>query len=223
MLTHRNLGSNALALVDAWGFTRGDVLLHALRSITCTASSSRSTARCSRRADAVAREIRSGAGACAAAARHGDDGRPDVLQRASSPIRRSAPTIAGRCDCSCRARRRCCRHVRGIPAAHGPHDPRALWNVRDRDEHVESARRRADRRHRGPPLPGVSCGPSATTARRSAPSRRQPPGQGTERLRRLLRMPRRRARSSPRRLVPHRRRGRDPRQRYVRIVAAPRT
>ena len=30
MLTHRNLGSNALALVDHWGFTRGDVLLHAL-------------------------------------------------------------------------------------------------------------------------------------------------------------------------------------------------
>ena len=30
MLSHRNLGSNALALVDCWGFTRGDVLLHAL-------------------------------------------------------------------------------------------------------------------------------------------------------------------------------------------------
>lgn len=30
MLTHRNLASNALALVAAWGFTRGDVLLHAL-------------------------------------------------------------------------------------------------------------------------------------------------------------------------------------------------
>ena len=30
MLSHRNLGSNALSLVDAWGFTRGDVLLHAL-------------------------------------------------------------------------------------------------------------------------------------------------------------------------------------------------
>ena len=30
MLTHRNLASNAIALVDAWGFTRGDVLLHAL-------------------------------------------------------------------------------------------------------------------------------------------------------------------------------------------------
>jgi malonyl-CoA/methylmalonyl-CoA synthetase len=30
MLTHRNLGSNALALVSAWGFHRGDVLLHAL-------------------------------------------------------------------------------------------------------------------------------------------------------------------------------------------------
>ncbi len=30
MLTHRNLGSNALTLVDAWGFTRGDVLVHAL-------------------------------------------------------------------------------------------------------------------------------------------------------------------------------------------------
>jgi malonyl-CoA/methylmalonyl-CoA synthetase len=30
MLTHRNLASNALTLVNAWGFTRGDVLLHAL-------------------------------------------------------------------------------------------------------------------------------------------------------------------------------------------------
>ena len=29
-LTHRNLASNALALVEAWGFTRGDVLVHAL-------------------------------------------------------------------------------------------------------------------------------------------------------------------------------------------------
>lgn len=29
-LTHRNLASNALALVEAWGFTRRDVLLHAL-------------------------------------------------------------------------------------------------------------------------------------------------------------------------------------------------
>jgi len=30
MITHRNLGSNALTLVEHWGFTRGDVLLHAL-------------------------------------------------------------------------------------------------------------------------------------------------------------------------------------------------
>jgi malonyl-CoA/methylmalonyl-CoA synthetase len=30
MLTHRNLATNGLALVDAWCFTRGDVLLHAL-------------------------------------------------------------------------------------------------------------------------------------------------------------------------------------------------
>ena len=30
MLTHRNLASNALALVDHWGFTHDDVLLHAL-------------------------------------------------------------------------------------------------------------------------------------------------------------------------------------------------
>ena len=29
-LTHRNLASNALALVEAWGFTRDDVVLHAL-------------------------------------------------------------------------------------------------------------------------------------------------------------------------------------------------
>jgi malonyl-CoA/methylmalonyl-CoA synthetase len=30
MISHRNLASNALALVQSWGFTRGDVLLHAL-------------------------------------------------------------------------------------------------------------------------------------------------------------------------------------------------
>ncbi|MEO8305761.1 MAG: malonyl-CoA synthase [Betaproteobacteria bacterium] len=30
MLSHRNLGSNASTLVSCWGFTRGDVLLHAL-------------------------------------------------------------------------------------------------------------------------------------------------------------------------------------------------
>ncbi len=30
MLTHRNLASNGVALVDIWGFRRGDVLLHAL-------------------------------------------------------------------------------------------------------------------------------------------------------------------------------------------------
>jgi malonyl-CoA/methylmalonyl-CoA synthetase len=30
MLTHRNLATNAAALVENWGFTRGDVLLHAL-------------------------------------------------------------------------------------------------------------------------------------------------------------------------------------------------
>ena len=30
MLTHRNLASNALTLVEHWSFTRGDVLLHAL-------------------------------------------------------------------------------------------------------------------------------------------------------------------------------------------------
>ncbi len=30
MLTHRNLASNGLALVQSWGFTRGDTLLHAL-------------------------------------------------------------------------------------------------------------------------------------------------------------------------------------------------
>ena len=30
MLTHRNLASNALTLRAVWGFTRGDVLLHAL-------------------------------------------------------------------------------------------------------------------------------------------------------------------------------------------------
>jgi malonyl-CoA/methylmalonyl-CoA synthetase len=30
MITHRNLATNGLTLVESWGFTRGDVLLHAL-------------------------------------------------------------------------------------------------------------------------------------------------------------------------------------------------
>ena len=80
MLTHRNLASNALALVETWGFTRGDVLLHALPiyhvhglfvAIHCVLlSGSRMLWLPEFDAD----------GSCEPApARHRDDGRADVL------------------------------------------------------------------------------------------------------------------------------------------------
>ena len=53
MLSHRNLATNASTLVGYWGFTRGDVLLHALPIfhvhglfVACTARSSPARACC---------------------------------------------------------------------------------------------------------------------------------------------------------------------------------
>ena len=94
MLTHRNLASNALALVDAWGFTRGDVLLHALPvfhvhglfvAIHCALLSGV--------ADAVAAEVRRARSRGAAAAGDRDDGRADVLHAAARRARVRRATL----------------------------------------------------------------------------------------------------------------------------------
>ena len=149
MLTHRNLASNALALVDAWGFTRGDVLLHALPifhvhglfvAMHCALLSGS--------AHAVAAEIR----------------RAEVvslLPRAT--VMMGVPTFYTRLLAEPAFGRDACAIVRlfvsgsaplladtfdAVRSAHRATDPRALRDVRNGDDHVESARRRADRRHR---------------------------------------------------------------------------
>ena len=110
MLTHRNLASNALALVEAWGFTRGDVLLHALPvyhvhglfvAIHCVLLSGSHMLWLPKFDAAEVVEP--------AAAGHGDDGRADVLFAAGFRADRSPARAAARSGCSCPARRRCCR------------------------------------------------------------------------------------------------------------------
>ena len=110
MLTHRNLASNALALVEAWGFTRGDVLLHALPiyhvhglfvAIHCVLLSG---AHMMWLPKFDAKEA-----VQSAAARDGDDGRADVLRAAACRAVVHAGIAVARSGCSCRAPHHCCR------------------------------------------------------------------------------------------------------------------
>ena len=84
MLTHRNLASNALTLVDAWGFSETDALLHALPLyhvhglfVACN------TALLAGAPPAVPAALRCRRGARSAAARDGHDGRADLLHPAA--------------------------------------------------------------------------------------------------------------------------------------------
>ena len=118
-LTHRNLASNALALVEAWGFTRGDVVLHALPiyhvhglfvAVHCALLSG---ARMLWLPKFDAKEVVE-----LAAARDRDDGRADVLRAAACASRHSRATPAATSGCSSPARRRCCRkHSRRFASA----------------------------------------------------------------------------------------------------------
>ena len=89
MLTHDNLASNSLTLVDYWRFTDKDVLIHALpiyhthglfvaSNVTLFAA----------RLDDLPAEIRSGADHQADGARHRADGRADLLHAAAAAARR---------------------------------------------------------------------------------------------------------------------------------------
>ena len=219
MLSHRNLGSNALALVDCWGFTRGDVLLHALPIyhvhglfVACHCallSGSHMLWLAKFDPQAVRR---------APAARHGHDGRAHVLHAAAR-----------------RARARCRRlrvdaalHHRGsapllpetldaVPATHRVHHPRALRDVRDRHARrpTRSTASASGRHGRAVRCRASQCASSDDEARparaaRSATSR----SRGRTCSRGYWRLPEKIARGvHRRRLLPHGRRGRDPRQR----------
>jgi malonyl-CoA/methylmalonyl-CoA synthetase len=108
MLTHRNLASNALALVSTWGFTRGDVLLHALPvyhvhglfvAIHCALLSG---SRMLWLPKFDAREVIALLPKATVMM-----GVPTFYTRLS-PSRRSGARRATACGCSCRDRRRCC-------------------------------------------------------------------------------------------------------------------
>ena len=152
MLTHRNLASNALALVEAWGFTRGDVLLHALPIFHVHGLFVAHALRAARRARACC--------GCRSSTRARSS---SLLPRAT--VMMGVPTFYTRLLAEPAFTRERCRvdpavrvrlgaaarrDVRRVPRAHRPRDPRALRHDRDRHDHVESARRRAGRRHRRP-------------------------------------------------------------------------
>ena len=101
---------NALALVEAWGFTRGDVLLHALPiyhvhglfvAVHCALLSG---ARLLWLPKFDAQEVHR-----VAAARDRDDGRADVLHAAPRRAGVHARRLPQRRGCSFPARHRCCR------------------------------------------------------------------------------------------------------------------
>ena len=210
MLTHRNLASNAPALVEAGASRAATCCCTRCRSTTCTACSSRCTARCCR------------ARACCGCRSSTRARSLDALPRAT--VMMGVPTFYTRLLAEPAFTRErlpqrapvrlglgaaAARDVRRVPRAHRADDPRALRHDRDRHDHVEPARRRARRRHGGP---------AAARRRRCASSTTQgapcAPGaiggvevQGAERLRRLLAHAGEDARGiHRRRLVPHRRR-----------------
>ena len=172
MLTHRNLASNALTLVQLWGFTRGDVLLHALPIyhvhglfVACHCALL-SGARMLWLAKFDAEEVRA------------------LLPRATAMM--GVPTFYTRLLALPAFGAADCRSVRLFVSGSAPllaetfdefraadraHDPRALRNDRNGNDHVESARRRADRAAPSAPRsPGFRC---ASSMPKAAPA---PPG-----------------------------------------------
>ncbi len=164
MLTHRNLASNALALVAAWGFTRGDVLLHALPiyhvhglfvAIHCVLLSGSHMLWLPK---FDAKEV---ASLLPRATR--DDGRADVLhasrRRADVHPRQLQHDPAVRVRLGAAA----AGDIRSVQRTYGTNDPRTLRHDRDRHEHVEPAGGRARGRH----------GRQAVARRRDARRRRR--------------------------------------------------
>jgi acyl-CoA synthetase (AMP-forming)/AMP-acid ligase II len=187
MLSHRNLASNAVALVESWSFTGNDILLHALPvfhvhglfvALHCVLLAG---ARMLWLPRFDAREV--------------------VEQLPMASVMMGVPTFYTRLlsePSFDRARRRrnpavrvrirpaAARDVRCVRGAHGPAHPRALRHDGDRHDHVESARRSTRWRH----------GRAAVAGRRGPGHRERPtlrartgrPGRGAwpERLQRVL-------------------------------------
>ena len=228
MVTHRNLTSNARRCITAWNFQPGDVLLHALPLFhvhglfvalhTALLNASRMI---------FLSTLRRGARSC------------DHLPRAT--VFMGVPTYyvrllaeAGLTKAACAHMRLfvsgsaplALRYLRRVPQPHRPRHPRALRHDRNRDEHLESLRRRAPRRH----------GRHAAAGHRSARGRRRRcarwrrrnrphPGARAERDAGLLEAAgEEQGRVHRRRLLPHRRHRRLRRSAATcRLSGAPRT
>jgi malonyl-CoA/methylmalonyl-CoA synthetase len=138
MLTHGNLASNALALVDIWRFTSGDTLLHALPiyhthglfTATNTLMLSGGTMIFRPKFDAD-EALRAAAGD-----RH--DGRADLLHAAAPRIPASTREATATCGSSSPARRRFWPRRMPNSRPHRPRHPRALRHDRDQHEHLQS-------------------------------------------------------------------------------------
>ena len=149
MITHRNLASNATTLVDAWGFTRDDVLLHALPIyhvhglFVATHCALLAGARMLWLPKFDAHEVVS------------------LLPRAT--VMMGVPTFYTRLLSDPAFTRDACASIRlfvsgsapllaetfeAFARAHRPRDPRAVRHDRGGHDHEQSAGRRARRRHR---------------------------------------------------------------------------
>ena len=139
MLTHDNLASNSLSLVDYWRFTDKDVLIHALpiyhthglfvaSNVTLFAA----------RLDDLPAEVRSRADHQADGARDRADGRADLLHAAAAKpgADQAKPPAHMRLFISGSAPLLADTH-REWSRAHRTRHPRALWHDRNQHEHLE--------------------------------------------------------------------------------------
>ncbi len=138
MLTHENLSSNALTLIDCWRFTPADVLIHALPVFhTHGLFVAVNVALLSGATMIFMPRFEPDAILAAMPARDVADGRPDLLHPAPRPsrprsrcVRQYAPV---RRRLGAAARRDACRMVE----ANRPFHSRALRHDRDQHDHVE--------------------------------------------------------------------------------------
>ena len=120
MLTHDNLASNSLSLVDYWRFTRDDVLIHALPIYHTHGLFVASNVTLFARAAMIfLPKLDAGPDHQADGARHRDDGRADVLHPPAAAPRPRRRRRRSTCGCSCPARRRCSP----TPIANGLREP----------------------------------------------------------------------------------------------------
>ena len=138
MLTHDNLASNALALIDVWRFTSADVSDPRVAGVPYAWIVRRDQCRADERGDDdLPAALRCGRDRRRAAARDQPDGRADLLCPPPRSSRRHARIdrayAAVRLGLGAIAR----RDARGLARQDRARDSRALWDDRDQYDHVE--------------------------------------------------------------------------------------